>query len=104
VLTPRTPHPLPSFPPRRSSDLSTTSRSSSSPLRCATEPSPGSQLEGGLQATREHRAGRREIASERRQRLDLGRIAEQVSREAQRSEEHTSELQSIAYLVCRLLL
>src|SRR2546425_9590280 len=26
------------------------------------------------------------------------------SRESQRSEEHTSELQSLAYLVCRLLL
>src|SRR3989441_11963258 len=33
-------------------------------------------------------------------RLDLTRL----EREAERSEEHTSELQSLAYLVCRLLL
>ena len=30
--------------------------------------------------------------------VDIGRVAKQ------RSEEHTSELQSLAYLVCRLLL
>ena len=33
-------------------------------------------------------------------RLDAGG----ASQEAKRSEEHTSELQSLAYLVCRLLL
>src|SRR3989441_2658812 len=32
--------------------------------------------------------------------VDLGRLHE----ERERSEEHTSELQSLAYLVCRLLL
>src|SRR2546425_6691277 len=31
-------------------------------------------------------------------------IVGQVRRSAERSEEHTSELQSLAYLVCRLLL
>src|SRR5687767_15750918 len=33
-----------------------------------------------------------------------GVITEQVARGLRRSEEHTSELQSLAYLVCRLLL
>src|SRR5687767_15766040 len=42
-------------------------------------------------------------------RVDLGRRAEVVAhpvveRRVGRSEEHTSELQSLAYLVCRLLL
>src|SRR2546425_8231453 len=31
-------------------------------------------------------------------------VVEEMSAEAVRSEEHTSELQSLAYLVCRLLL
>src|SRR5205823_12053822 len=36
--------------------------------------------------------------------LVLADRASQVVRENERSEEHTSELQSLAYLVCRLLL
>src|SRR5687767_13757687 len=39
--------------------------------------------------------------------IDVSRISRQVKRPlttAARSEEHTSELQSLAYLVCRLLL
>src|SRR2546425_7947159 len=37
--------------------------------------------------------------------LKLIRVAEgPIERERRRSEEHTSELQSLAYLVCRLLL
>src|SRR3989441_5251262 len=35
---------------------------------------------------------------------DVRRTARLVAQGAQRSEEHTSELQSLAYLVCRLLL
>src|SRR5687767_15485252 len=35
---------------------------------------------------------------------DLGRGADRRGRGVHRSEEHTSELQSLAYLVCRLLL
>src|SRR4029078_13740472 len=31
------------------------------------------------------------------------RITQEMAREKRRSEEHTSELQSLAYLVCRLL-
>src|SRR2546425_11503520 len=37
--------------------------------------------------------------------IEVGEAAEEEVREVeQRSEEHTSELQSLAYLVCRLLL
>src|SRR6266404_6694378 len=35
---------------------------------------------------------------------DVARLAVGISRSPHRSEEHTSELQSLAYLVCRLLL
>src|SRR3712207_8706698 len=35
---------------------------------------------------------------------DQGRVAEGIRAEEERSEEHTSELQSRQYLVCRLLL
>src|SRR5229473_5201701 len=35
---------------------------------------------------------------------DLESWAKRLPRDVQRSEEHTSELQSLAYLVCRLLL
>src|SRR5205823_13411595 len=35
---------------------------------------------------------------------DLRRLVDQAHRLGLRSEEHTSELQSLAYLVCRLLL
>src|SRR2546423_7378351 len=36
--------------------------------------------------------------------LSLERLAQRNARRLPRSEEHTSELQSLAYLVCRLLL
>src|SRR2546425_1798951 len=46
------------------------------------------------------RAGLRESSGSRRRRLVAGLVHGRVVR----SEEHTSELQSLAYLVCRLLL
>src|SRR5712672_4661479 len=36
--------------------------------------------------------------------IDLARLGESLRNVGARSEEHTSELQSLAYLVCRLLL
>src|SRR5687767_15678224 len=62
-----------------------------------------------------HEAGVLELVDEEdfdvgsRERRDVGVVAKAVARETQevgeaRSEEHTSELQSLAYLVCRLLL
>src|SRR2546425_1738496 len=50
----------------------------------------------------------RGIGAQRRQRgaaaVHVGLGLEHADRRAGRSEEHTSELQSLAYLVCRLLL
>src|SRR2546425_2638021 len=49
------------------------------------------------------RGVRRRIAGERRERHGRSARARQID-VVKRSEEHTSELQSLAYLVCRLLL
>src|SRR2546425_7219297 len=50
-----------------------------------------------------HRRERRRLARPLRPR-HAGRESSVAQRGRQRSEEHTSELQSLAYLVCRLLL
>src|SRR5205823_14342880 len=50
------------------------------------------------------RIPRSSIGSERRSRQHSGKCREREARSPSRSEEHTSELQSLAYLVCRLLL
>src|SRR2546425_501433 len=52
----------------------------------------------------EEQGGRRSLLDAGRERVE--RLLPQESRSGQpeRSEEHTSELQSLAYLVCRLLL
>src|SRR3712207_7889983 len=62
-------------------------------------------------AHRERRADHREArhqrpvgARVRRDTPELGGVLEVHARPAERSEEHTSELQSRQYLVCRLLL
>src|SRR5205823_14132364 len=65
-----------------------------------------------IRADANHNSGRREIeiarASQRDLRADgdcgLGSTIVRGELERFRSEEHTSELQSLAYLVCRLLL
>src|SRR5205823_14950867 len=78
---------LHSFPTRRSSDLDV-------PLRrppCAPHGDP----------LRDDRHGRR--VGRRPQLLTSQQIRPALAR-GRRSEEHTSELQSLAYLVCRLLL
>src|SRR3712207_7416973 len=53
-------------------------------------------------------AEREALVAERRvegaARVELARVQEAVGRPVVRSEEHTSELQSRQYLVCRLLL
>src|SRR2546425_5027632 len=46
----------------------------------------------------------REVLAEIKQDPELRRIPVVVITSSERSEEHTSELQSLAYLVCRLLL
>src|SRR5205823_15015103 len=73
---------LHSFPTRRSSDLD-----------AGIEPDAIEPLRG-----------RGEGAATLRPRLCAGGVVELCVAAAVRSEEHTSELQSLAYLVCRLLL
>src|SRR2546425_5814447 len=63
-------------------------------------------------ATMSNRMGSEAIARARARQLDAASAGDETmpclspphSRRALRSEEHTSELQSLAYLVCRLLL
>src|SRR2546425_8087156 len=55
-------------------------------------------------AARRIRGGRRAAGPLDRDRTRQTPAATQASRPTPRSEEHTSELQSLAYLVCRLLL
>src|SRR5687767_15490347 len=73
------------FPTRRSSDLS---------ARAARE--PGRPAAG-------HRRGL-PLSVEARPALGIDQAGERAPQVHPRSEEHTSELQSLAYLVCRLLL
>src|SRR5205823_13889009 len=84
---------LPSFPTRRSSDLHV-------PLIC-----PSCSTRSIVRAPR-RRGGRAAPLAPERVTLTCqtcGRHASYIER-GPRSEEHTSELQSLAYLVCRLLL
>src|SRR5205823_12230538 len=89
--------PLPSFPTRRSSDLRQAAERP--PWRIP----PVSRAPAGRQDHRRRRlplprVRARPLHGERGARLKL-----RVGRRGGRSEEHTSELQSLAYLVCRRL-
>src|SRR5205823_12730672 len=83
---------LHSFPTRRSSDLSWTRATSGF---CS-----GPASASGTSSSRE---SRRRISA-RRRRSRRSRTPDSHPTTSTRSEEHTSELQSLAYLVCRLLL
>src|SRR5262249_62193339 len=90
---------LPSFPTRRSSDLfSAFNGSTRIALRAgmneASIPTPARRI-----ATRARVKGSLGLTSTSR--LEIPRVAAKV---ITRSEEHTSELQSLTNLVCRLLL
>src|SRR5205823_12391153 len=90
---------LPSFPTRRSSDLGF----NSSIVRAARRKTRELRDQGKqVKLFCVGRKGRDQL------RRDLGDLIighlEEVGRPKLRSEEHTSELQSLAYLVCRLLL
>src|SRR5205823_13355538 len=86
---------LHSFPTRRSSDLIETFQVS---------PSPGKFRRGGC-STEARRIDKLRDDSHGSSSMRDGRFAQWPLRyRRQRSEEHTSELQSLAYLVCRLLL
>src|SRR2546425_2639381 len=56
------------------------------------------EASGAMSQARDHALGRRQLAGGRTPH-DLVLVSGRI-----RSEEHTSELQSLAYLVCRLLL
>src|SRR5205823_15058744 len=91
------PRVLPSFPTRRSSDL----RRGAVHGRRSKGFAPGDELRRRpphLAPLRPGRADQPRRGARQRSRVDLHDQA------VARSEEHTSELQSLAYLVCRLLL
>src|SRR5947209_10558185 len=85
---------LHSFPTRRSSDLRAATAARAEPWGTASPSRAGSGRAAACAAARSRRRGRRDEGR--------GRAAAQAA--ARRSEEHTSELQSRQYLVCRLLL
>src|SRR5205823_13344890 len=91
----RDPRHLHSFPTRRSSDLALSSLRWERPQVELPTQSRDARLPGALGACQI----RRPLALALWPQLSRPR-----SRRSQRSEEHTSELQSLAYLVCRLLL
>src|SRR5262249_62150761 len=97
---PRLPSPRPSFPTRRSSDLV-----------AAALPPTARRLIAGLASPRlgGSRAcpTRNPVLTLRARAVSVSRAAGSANRERRkrhRSEEHTSELQSLTNLVCRLLL
>src|SRR2546427_3948003 len=72
------------------------------PRRARRGHAAGSQTGGVVQKRPGQPEPRREMRGERLHAHRLGRVVPRV--EDVRSEEHTYELQSLAYLVCRLLL
>src|SRR5205823_8485806 len=95
---------LPSFPTRRSSDLQTVKRTrTKSPLRTAPAADRTSCSPASARGLPDGHAD--EVADGERHGSSCGPDRDLTgAREPDaRSEEHTSELQSLAYLVCRLL-
>src|SRR5205823_7338953 len=90
------------FPTRRSSDLPEGLRPAEFPReRGPGADAPARPLGGrGLWLLEQQPGG----AGPRRHLVVVRGAIEPAHREVERSEEHTSELQSLAYLVCRLLL
>src|SRR5207253_7682828 len=82
---------LHSFPTRRSSDLRQFDRQIQS-------------LEKKAEATRSEELKKEYRKNQRQYKADLEKLEADAGVDYQRSEEHTSELQSRGHLVCRLLL
>src|SRR5205823_9274239 len=98
------PRALPPFPTRRSSDLFVADLGGQivacpDVVRRRSRDAFGGRFRGLLRALRK-RSRHEADAFDPETRADLVRLVRQLKR----SEEHTSELQSLAYLVCRLLL
>src|SRR5205823_7573005 len=89
-----TPPALHSFPTRRSSDLNLRSLLLQPPLRNKRVLAIDPGFRGGCKVA---------VLDEHGNLLDDA-VIHPHARKPKRSEEHTSELQSLAYLVCRLLL
>src|SRR5205823_14651151 len=88
---------LPSFPTRRSSDL----------VPCRPEQAARKRSRGTRFDAREQQGAQDPVSDAPGADGAVGafqRFAQRRQLLAHRSEEHTSELQSLAYLVCRLLL
>src|SRR5262249_61936356 len=95
------PPPLPSFPTRRSSDLVGALRNTGLPRIGFSEIAGGARKAPAphLLVVR----GCRRFTEEPAQPL-IAAVCAELDRRGRRSEEHTSELQSLTNLVCRLLL
>src|SRR5205823_14293425 len=91
---PSTPRDLHSFPTRRSSDLDRQRA-----VRGAGDHFPARPIRGRRDGRGAAVAGQPAVGPQRRR----GGVQRRAPAQP-RSEEHTSELQSLAYLVCRLLL
>src|SRR5438046_4393699 len=84
-----------SFPTRRSSDLALDGREATKEVKQAAEATPGTKPQRAVVRAKQNEA-RKEKPSV------IGRQHQNCI--GKRSEEHTSELQSLTNLVCRLLL
>src|SRR5205823_13700939 len=93
---PRLSHPgLHSFPTRRSSDLANHRGKAEYSIR---------QRKAEVTCLRLAQLAERPVPDRQRVRIPGANGDEAIGSKRPRSEEHTSELQSLAYLVCRLLL
>src|SRR5205823_12437519 len=103
-LTLPAPHPpLPSFPTRRSSDLEETWIRTADQFLSDAD-AIRSRLPEALDRLAARAALNLDCVEEVLQDKRIEQNAPESRSRTQRSEEHTSELQSLAYLVCRLLL
>src|SRR5205823_8346285 len=97
-----TPLILPSFPTRRSSDLMVTVIDCTGIPSMTTDPPSGTVVSGNPAIITADFHGATPISLQWYRLTTDGSAA--IDGATSRSEEHTSELQSLAYLVCRLLL
>src|SRR5205814_6146177 len=98
LYSPRAPPTLPSFPTRRSSDLPC--RSGGVLNTCARSTTACRAMANVSSACRAHQPSSPIITTALASRM----VVSAASHDSLRSEEHTSELQSLRHLVCRLLL
>src|SRR5207253_9168100 len=91
---------LHSFPTRRSSDLPDLAR----PITVWTSPGRAPRWSAGVSASWYHHTTHSPCPKGRSRRSQIYGSPPVLARSRERSEEHTSELQSRGHLVCRLLL